>query len=91
MNERSALRERANQTAQRHFESCETWPTSVLIHELETLAYEIAREGDNDEVTGLFVLVADLSAQRTNVSNVSIDANVHRLQETARAGQVRDL
>lgn len=61
MNDRSELRKRANLTAQKYFEDCDRWPTSVLIDQLELLAYEIAREGDNDEATGLFVLVADLS------------------------------
>ena len=61
MNDQTELRERANLTVQKYFEDCDRWPTSVLINQLETLAYEIAREGDNNEATGLFVLVADMS------------------------------
>ena len=77
MNDRTELRERANLMAQKYFEDCDTWSTPALIRRLETLAYKIAREGDNNEATGLFVLVADLSLasnerlQKTNCRSVS--------------------
>jgi len=61
MNDRSELRQRANLIAKKYFEDCDRWPTSVLIDQLEACAYEIAREGDNNEATELFVLVADMS------------------------------
>lgn len=61
MNNQYELRRRATLIAQKYFEGCEDWPTPVLIEELETAAYRIAREGDNREATGLFVVVAELS------------------------------
>lgn len=60
MNDQIELHERAKLTARKYFPEVEEWSTPVLIEELEALAYQIAREGDNREATELFMLVAEL-------------------------------
>lgn len=65
MEDRSELRMRAHLVAERYFKDFKDWSTPVLIGELETRAYEIAREGDSREATSLFMLVAELSAAQS--------------------------
>ena len=65
MKDQFDLQTRGKLTIERYFKDVEDWPTSLLIRELETTAYKIARNGDIREANEPFVLVAEFSLTRS--------------------------